>query len=79
MAIKYGDKPYEVSKEPLMLSLPGGVAGPLPPVIVQCQGHYGEPTFQLECPPVGQQQIYRMSYEVLAKKDWIVTKDTNCT
>lgn len=75
-AIRYGEQPFEVSKEPLVLTLPGGVEGPLPPIIVQCHGHYGEPTFKLECPPTGQEeQSYRMCYEVLAKKEWIVTKE----
>lgn len=58
-----------------MLTLPAGETGPLPPVIVQCQGHYGEPTFQMECPPIGQEQVYRMDYDVLGKEDWVVRKE----
>ena len=61
-----------------MLTLPNSDE-PLPPIIVQCRGHYGEPTFQLECPPVGQEQVYKMSYEVLAMKNWVVTKEDAVT
>ena len=72
-ATKCDDKLYEISKEPLVLTLPC-VKGS-PPLTIQCQGHYGEPTFQLECPPIGEEQVYRMDYEVLAKKKWAVTKE----
>ena len=59
----------------MVLVLSGDVEGPLPPITVQCQGHYGEPTFQLECPPVGEEAVYRMNYEVLARNNWIITKE----
>ena len=72
---KYDGVNLEVNSEPLVLTLPRGKEEPLPPIILQCQGHYGEPTFQLECPPIGQEQVYRLSYEVLAKKDWVITKE----
>ena len=73
-ATKYGGEPLEVSNEPLTLTLPSGVEGPLPSITIQCQGHYGEPTFQLETPPVGEEHVYNMAYEVLADKSWVITK-----
>ena len=75
IATRIGDESYETSTEPLVLTLPGSVADKLPPITVQCHGHYGEPTFEMECPPLGEEQIYGMSYEVLARGDWIVTKE----
>ncbi len=74
-ATRIGEESFETSKEPLTLTLPESVADNLPPITVQCHGHYGEPTFEMECPPLGQEQIYRMSYGVLARDDWLVTKE----
>lgn len=76
VATKFGDQLFETDKEPLVLTLPAEAAGSLPLVIIQCRGHYGEPTFQLECPPVGSGKvIYRMAYQVLARKSWEVARE----
>ena len=74
-ATRIGEESYETSVEPLVLTLPASFAEHLPPITVQCHGHYGEPTFEMECPPLGKEQCYRMSYEVLARGDWVVTKE----
>jgi len=75
VAVKYAGKVYDTFKEPFTLTLPGGVDEPLPLIAVECVGHYREPVIQLECPPIGHEQMYRMAYEVLAQTDWVVTKE----
>ena len=66
----------EVKQEPFSIVLPPEYSEPPSSVWLQCQGHYGEPTIQLTCPPVGSKATYRMSYEVLAKGTWDVTQES---
>ena len=65
----------EVKQEPFSILLPPECSEPPSSVRLQCQGHYGEPTIVLGCPPVGGKAVYRMSYEVQAKGNWVVTAE----